>query len=712
MKPELVKSVATCTVLLSAFLLFFVQPLSTRLATPLIGGAPGVWITASLFFQVALIAGYLYAHLLIKLGSIRKEIALHLGFWGVGLFMLPIVTPEDWRLETSTGIPGQTLALYAQMIGMPFFFLASNSSLIQSWYARSGSLSSRNPYVLYGASNLGSLGALFAFPVFAEPFIGIAKISTLWFAGFALLGILIITLLLSVNEANNQKTNTAKIGASNPDIGQYATWMTLGFVPSSLMLVVSTKLSTDFGSIPLTWVLPLALFLLTFVVAFGVSESKMTSVSPFYVLGFGLLGAVLLPDALLVLSIGPVLMLLTGFFTLALAFHRVLFLSRPDPAYLTGFYLAMSVGGALGGLLNAIIAPTFFTSPIELHITLAIAIGLLLAQDKSPRRVALFVAITLCLIMMPLPSVSSRGLTALIMFLCIMISPFFGVHALRPKAGILLMGLLVLSAHHSGMPGATLLHQERNFFGIHRVIDYPNGFRAYVNGNTMHGGQYVEFTGRPTPQTYYHPTGGMGLFAGGDHWARSKNIAVIGLGAGAMTEYLRPGQMMDYFEIDPAVIEIASNPEYFQYLQGFSDQVEHHLGDARVTLAAQDKRYDVILIDAYSSDAIPMHISTLEAIRMYREKLSDGGVLLFHTTNRHFDLRPALKAAGDALGMNTYSSRTVSDEGFNVDLVQLKSPATPEPGAEWVPVEISLTTPWTDDKASPLSVLKLLWRDE
>ncbi|MEL6597789.1 MAG: transporter, partial [Pseudomonadota bacterium] len=376
----------TSTIFLSASLLFFVQPLFAKLVLPHIGGAPAVWTTAMLFFQTVLIAGYLYAHLSTKYLPVKAQIAVHLALWALALFFLPLSVPDTWSYDPNASPALQTLILFALGVGLPFAVLSANAPLIQSWYAKSGGPSADDPYFLYGASNLGSLIALLAFPLAAEPLLGATTIGWGWAMGFVVLGAgLLISGLTAQGDVPVVSTKTF----TAPSAKSIAWWLALAFVPSSLMLALTTKLSQDLGSVPLIWVLPLSLYLVTFVVAF---RDKMiagpATLKVAFLASLALIAAAFSGLAAPAMTWTLSGLLLLAFFVVATYAHRKLYETRPDSSGLTLFYVIMSVGGALGGLFNSILAPALFDQIQEGRVTVLIAAGLLFAGGArlSPRQ--------------------------------------------------------------------------------------------------------------------------------------------------------------------------------------------------------------------------------------------------------------------------------------------------------------------------------------
>ena len=709
----------TATIFTSALLLFFVQPLYTRMVLPQIGGAAAVWTTAMLFFQTVLIGGYLYAHLMNRYLAVNVQIAVHVGLVLLALTALPLAVPGSWAYDPGQPVVTQTLWLYALGVGLPFAVLSANAPLIQSWYRRSGGPSADDPYFLYAASNLGSLVALLAFPLIAEPLFGVSAISIGWSVGFVILG----PMLLMAGLAARAPGGPVRLAPDAPVTGgitlqQVGLWVFLAFLPSSLMLCVTTKISTDLGSFPLIWVIPLALYLLTFVLVFS-TRSRLTAGRLRLVLPFALI-------ALIYFSFKPAgtlagfAMMLGAYFVVGLTAHRLLFDARPDARHLTAFYLIMSIGGALGGVFNSIVAPIAFDRLSEYPVTVALCVLLLLAERSRnmPRELALGLVLSVILLLPILgivpglaelhPDWSVAGTIGL---LAVAYVALYRQRLVPVVAAISIMGMW-------GMFGrdAALLY-DRSFFGLHIVKDF-DGLRTYSNGTTIHGAQRLEEIGqRPTPLYYYHPNGPLAQVLATETAARAKAIGVVGLGIGAMSCYIRPGQDWHFYEIDQKVVDIALDPRLFDFMTQCGQASALHLGDARIVLQGQtDQKFDLLVIDAYSSDAIPVHLATLEATKLYMDRLTQDGMLLFHISNRFYDLSLPLAALASELGLE---ARIWVRNPSGADLARGDAPSTMvalartveglgEVGQDprWVPLPAPTIPVWTDDHADLLSALR------
>jgi hypothetical protein len=674
----------TATLFLSSALLFFVQPLFAKLVLPTLGGTPGVWNTCMVFFQTALLAGYAYAHLTPALLGVRLQALAHLALLAVPLALLPFgdvarsappagATPVVWLLT-----------LLLTTVGLPFFVVAASGPLLQKWFAHTDHPAARDPYFLYAASNLGSLLALLGYPLVVEPALLLTGSDgrpllpllhttdaaarwplnqvTVWAAGYVALLILFILCASAVRRpAATKATPAGSTDEPTPSALRRLRWVALAFVPSSWMLSVTTYLTTDIAAIPLLWVVPLALYLLTFILAFG----RRRLIPRRWVRQLQPLLAVMLAVVFLSEATEPVWLLvslhLAGFTVAALWCHGELAGDRPAARHLTEFYLWLSVGGALGGLFNGLLAPVVFSGLLEYPLILVLA-ALLRCWPRAgaPRRelnradlvrpALLGVGTALLVLVLQALGLPPGQLTMAVVFgPSAVVCYTFVDHPSRYAFG--LAALLMAGHAYHGIHGRPL-YRERSFFGVHRVnLDGQRGCHLLVHGNTVHGMQFLDPDKRRQPLTYYHPDGPIGRifrqFSGPD---AKPHVAVVGLGAGSLAAYGEPGQHFTFYEIDPMVARIARDPTFFTFLADCPAQVEIELGDARLTLAdAPNGRYGLLVIDAFSSDAIPLHLLTREALGLYLTKLADDGVLAFHISNRYLELAPVLaNLAADA----------------------------------------------------------------
>jgi hypothetical protein len=660
----------TVTTFVSALLLFSIQPMFAKMVLPVLGGSPSVWAVALCFFQGALLAGYCYAHLVIRLIGARNSGIIHIAVCVLAFVVLPIGLPTGW-IEPPPGEPYLwQLGLFTVGVGLPFFAVAANAPLLQAWFAATGHPHGRDPYFLYAASNLGSLIALLSYPLLLEPAFGLKALSGIWTMGFVVLVVLLVISFIAVRMGTG--AIVAASGAPSDEAGDRPaptwparlTWVGLALVPSALLTAFTTHVTTDVASAPLLWVLPLALYLLTFVLVF-----RERSLIPTPILLAAHLASVIL--ALLVLSQtireGWFITAGTGvavFFTSAMVAHRTLYEARPNAAHLTEFYLWMSLGGVFGGLFAALIAPKIFSEVFEYPLLLALSMAcrpraLAISLKNRDELLVLWLLIaTGVLVLIWGPWLATYfeydfrryGSTAALVAL-------FGIGILAfwkwpPRQ--LVMALLMFVAIAMYPSGVKRGDAQRSYFGVYRVA-LTGDYNILMHGTTLHGAQRIrddngdEITD-PTPGTYYYPMSPMAQSvrivrealaktapAGGA--APLGRYGVIGLGAGSLACHSSPGEKWRFFEIDPLMISIAKNPDNFSFLSKCQPDADIVIGDARLTISREaDSSLDLIIVDAFSSDAVPVHLMTAEALRLFLAKTTPTGVVVLHVSNRYLDL--------------------------------------------------------------------------
>ncbi len=637
------------TLFLSAALLFSVQLILAKMVLPLLGGTPAVWNTCMVFFQAALLAGYSYAHALPRLLSQRRQALVQAGLLALALLAFPLGV-RGWVPPSGADPSLWLLTLLLCTVGLPFFAVSATAPLLQKWFSGTAHPAARDPYFLYGASNLGSMAALLSYPVLVEPNVGLHAQSVAWMAGYGLL--LVLTLACAAlawrspapapleqkklpedkphrpSAARGKKKEMPWPAAgpredSRPMLDwtrsgwlRRLRWVALAFVPSSLVLGVTTYITTDIASVPLFWVLPLAVYLLTFILVFSrlppLVHQAMVLLLPAVIL---LYLATLSVEAPLKTS-EKIQMHLALLFVASMVCHGELARDRPDPRHLTEFYLLLSLGGVLGGAFNALVAPQVFSRVLE--YPLMIVAPFLLAPGLGMVQ-------------------TSRGRLVL--------TGAFVVFALA--VGLYLCG-------QTGRERGVLVYRERNFFGVLSVHHNPEAdVYLLYHGTTLHGAQLRDPTLRKFPLTYFSPTGPIGQFMKEFNPARpSARVAVVGLGAGSMAAYAQQGQQWTFYEIDPPVERIARDTDYFTFLhdaEGRGAEVRVVLGDGRLGLKEAPGEFDLIVLDAFGSDAIPVHILTREAVRVYLDHLAPGGVLAFHISSLNLFLYPVVaNLAADA----------------------------------------------------------------
>jgi len=660
----------TLTALAGAFLLFMIQPLFSRMSLPYLGGTPAVWNTAMVFFQVVLLLGYAWTHLSLRWLSLGVQMGAQAIIMLSALAFLPIALNPSLA-PTGEGSPyGWLLGVYAVSIGLPFFAVSTLAPLLQRWLSRTRHPDADDPYFLYAASNVGSIGALLAYPLLVEPTIGLAEQGRAWtfvYAGSLVLlaGCAAFT-ARSLRGAERESRTAVRQPESASTWRLRGRWVFLAAVPSSLLLSVTRHLTTDVAAVPFLWILPLTLFLLTFVIVF----SRRPLLPHSLVLRIQPLVLVFLP-LLLIQQFGDfrvsVIAHLLAFFVCAMVCHGELARQRPDAARLTEFYLYMSIGGALGGALTAIAAPLLFDAIYEYPI------GILLAclarpsladakggaEGEGGRRwshvavVVTIAAILLLMVRITQPDTLLESLSLEIRLVLLLVLVMVILRLARDRL-VLLTGILGLLVYYSpaGVDPDDTLERYRGFYGA-MTIERSADERTLLlkHGTTIHGAQFIDPMRKSEPTSYFSKASpaGQALEALG-RADRLEQVGLVGLGAGTLLCYRNEGQRWRVFEIDPLVEYVARDSGHFSFIETCAPEVPVVLGDARLSLSdEQDGRYDLIILDAFSSDAIPVHLLTREALGLYRRKLASGGVLLAHISNRHLDLRPVLaRLAADA----------------------------------------------------------------
>ncbi len=680
---------------LNAALLFVVEPMFTKMVLPLLGGTPSVWNTCLLFFQAALLVGYLYTHVTTRWLSVGRQALLHVALLVVAGTTLPLAIGQGRPPTSGTGAAiWWLLSLLTTTLGAPFVLLAAGAPMLQRWFAGTRHRLAGNPYFLYVASNLGSFAALLAYPTLIEPSLRLAEQRERWAWGYGVLLALLAMAALAAWRAGAAKSPAADgarddgqaLPASPPSPGGDAPrlptivptrawrlrWVLLAFAPSSLLLGVTTYLSTDIASVPFLWVLPLALYLLTFVLTFAPQPllDRRLVLSLQVLLAVGLMLTIGANPASRLTAVAA--LHLVTFFVMALVCHRELADARPRADYLTEYYLWISLGGMLGGVFNVLLAPLLYDRVIEYPFAMIVALALrpMWNTEGSPRRAALVDVVGPLLILgtvflgdkLPFPS-GKWGDYALYAYLGaagLAAASFYK----RPVRLALGAAALFLGTDLGIHRDSDTVYQGRSFFGVYRVRHYSQ-FLLLQHGTTTHGGQSLLDSRKTEPLTYYHREGPLGdlfrLATDGEH---PRAVALVGLGTGTTACYARPDERWTYYEIDPLIVSLATHPQLFTYLRLCQPEVRIVLGDARLSLAtAPDSSLDLIVLDAFSSDAIPVHLMTREALQMYTRKLRPGGIVAFHISNRYLELEPVLvELARDARLAGASANRDVTAE--------------------------------------------------
>jgi len=696
--------VFTATSFLGSALLFLVQPLVGRLLLPRAGGSASLWNTAMVFFQVSLLLGYLFTHLATNRLGVSRHRFLHLAVLTIPVMVLPLAVPNGWALDASRPVL-DTLTVLALMVGLPFFALATASPTLQRWFGETGHPQAHDPYFLYAAGNVGSIGALLGYPLLVEPNFGLSG----QVRGFSALYVMFVlaTLACAATLRGAPSAQAAVTKRTSIAWARRAKWVVLSAVPAALLLGTTRHIAADVASFPLLWVVPLTLYLLTFVIAFRSGSERFLPRTNAVML----VGAVGLTLSFLGMSLVMSLSLhLAWMFVAALLGHLRLAADRPGVEHLTEFYAWLSFGGALGGATVALVAPMVFDRVWEypLAIVAAVALAVPLPRavvPKLPARLALLGVVALLLAAGAWLRIDGQlRVTGVVLALASAVC-YFATRNPKLVAVVLAVNLVVIVAL---APTDTLL-RERSFFGTYEVRERSDGGVELVSGTTIHGQQLLSNPGQPS--SYYHPDGPLGdVFVAPAVGPRS--IGVVGLGAGEIAAYGKPGDTITFFEIDPVVADIALDARYFTHLSDSAAAIEIEIGDGRILLEQSDETFDVLVIDAFSSDAIPIHLLTVEAVDAYFDRIDDG-VLLMHISNRYFDLSPVLARVAEELGVEARHfahSPTRADYETGARASRWMALSRPDStvglDADWRPLE-GAGRLWTDDYSDILSTLDL-----
>jgi hypothetical protein len=715
----------SATSFLSALLLFCIEPMFSKMVLPVLGGTSAVWSVAMVVFQGLLLAGYVYAWAITTKLSLRSALYVHLGVLIAASFFLPVAMTTMLGEPPTQNIALWLIALFLISMGLPFFAVAANAPLLQAWFARTSQ--GGNPYFLYRASNFGSFVVLLSYPVVIEPLWGLSSQSRLWTLGYALLALGIATCgVLTLASGNTADVAQAPIARGAINWRDRAAWAVLGLIPSGLLVAVTAHISTDVASAPLLWIAPLALYLLTFVLAFtdkpAIALKWLLAIQPFTL---ALLAVLLFWDP--VLNWGFSLFgHLVAFFVAAMVCHTLLFRRRPDAGNLTEFYVWMSFGGVLGGIFAALIAPAIFNTILEYPLLMLAAFAIRPdLRDVSAKTWLTdfgFVALGSTVLAAAYIAMESRHAgSGLPIYATAVIAAAVGLPFLLRKPVIVLCLAAVLFAV-TGLfpPGQDILYRGRSFFGVYKVLN-QDGYHLFFHGTTAHGAEEIRdakghlITGTPEPLAYYYRGGALGNAVEAARAAHPLHrVAAVGLGIGAMSCYRQPGEQWTFYELDPLVVRIAQDKSLFRSLSVCAPGVPVVVGDARLTLKAAPRDTDVLILDAFTSDSVPVHLLTREAFTLYKSKLSPHGVIVFHISNRNLELADVVTASAAANGMvstvhyaltKSSKSRKFSPEVVVVahgdaDLAALKL------GNDWTPTKPKTGfRTWTDDYSNILGIL-------
>ncbi|MGF1549965.1 MAG: spermidine synthase [Sphingomonadaceae bacterium] len=719
------------TILLGSFLLFVTQPMVARMVLPRLGGAPAVWNSAMLVYQALLLAGYAYAH---AIGGMRpwRQAGLHLALFALAALWLPIGLLS--RQPPETLAPALWVPLFlAASIGPLFFLVSAQAPLMQRWYALGEGR--REPYPLYAASNLGSFAGLLCYPLLVEPAFTLREQSLFWSGGYALLALLVAACALTI--PRHAVAERPKTSSPAPPPARILLWVLLAAIPSGLMLSTNTHLTTDIVAMPLLWVLPLGLYLLSFTFAFAERRGPadaVTRIAPLILLMIGAFAFASGFQRPIVAATGG----LTLLFAVAVALHTRLYRLRPPPDRLTGFYLWLAVGGASGGLFGAILAPGLFDWTYEHPILIAAAAALLPQSPlhpllarlwEGPRGRLLAVAVPLLAFLLSIPAEGTlwpllSAETGAAVALLVSLAALAAIG--RPLVFAACMAALMLAWGGWGTILSPHESRTRSYFGIYSVsVDSDGDARLLTHGTTVHGKQNILPGREEEPTTYYARGSGVGLALAAVErlYGADADIAVVGLGTGTLACYREEGQDWTFFEIDPEVAGIARDSGSFTFLSRCAPEAGIVFGDARLSLAAAPEgAFDLIAVDAFSSDAIPIHLLTREALAVYRRALAPDGLLLLHISNRYLDLEPVVAAAAGAGGWsamriefrpdrkareaNLLASTWVALSPSAGTIAELVA-ASEEHAEGWARLRRRPgVAPWTDDYASIVPLLK------
>jgi SAM-dependent methyltransferase len=667
-----------CTIFVSAFLLFQVQPIIGKMILPWFGGSAAVWTTCLLFFQSLLVFGYLYSHWTIRFLQSRTQGWIHMVLLAASLAALPVLPDSNWKPSGSEDPAWLILGLLAASIGLPYFLLATTGPLLQAWFARErpGTV----PYRLFALSNLGSMLALLSYPIAVEPFFPTRVQSFGWSAMYIVFALLCGTLASrGIRRERALETSAPLRAARAPAVIQYALWAALAACPTVLLMAITSHLTQNVAPIPLLWILPLSLYLLSFILCFERDGwYRRAWYLPLLVLGLGGIGYTMIANKGLWIAIP---LYCATLFVCCMVCHGELAKLKPHPRYLTAFYLMIATGGALGGVFVAVLAPRVFNGEYELSIGLVATGALVVAilyRDPSCR---------LHRVPAKLSWLASTGLI------------------------FMLAWALAVEAHDLVQRSRLLM---RNFYGALRVSDTGQAERrTLVHGTIIHGEQYLAPERKCWPTTYYGEKTGAGLAIAATRDEGPQRVGVIGLGVGTLAAYGKPGDYYRMYEINPLVIKVANSE--FSFLQECGAAIDVVLGDARLSLEREPaQQFDVLLVDAFSGDSVPVHLLTREVFAQYFRHLKPDGIVAVHTSNKYLDLAPIVRLGADFHSKQAVRVDSEKDEGRGVysaswvlistrpdflALETIKDVAKEIPVTPWV-------RPWTDDYSSLYPILK------
>ncbi len=696
MKNRLVSVLFAVSVFVSAFLLFQIQPLISKAILPWFGGTPNVWTTCLLFFQTVLFGGYVYAHLLTSKLTPRWQATVHSVLLIAAVATISILPDATWKPTGDEAPVIRILGLLLVTVGLPYFVLSTTGPLLQSWFGRT--FPGRSPYRLYALSNIGSLLALVSYPFLFEPVIGMSQQSSIWSIGFFGLALLCglcgwVSVFFQTEAENATSAESSQPISQEMNVeanvektaGSWWQWFSLSMMASVMLLACTNQVCQDVAVVPFLWVIPLSLYLLSFILCFDGEQWYSR-------LGFGLGGAFSLALVTFLMTQPPsiglvveVLIYFSALFAVCMICHGELARLKPEPARLTSFYLIMAAGGASGGVFVGVIAPAFFPLLLEMHFALvlcsALAIGVYLNENGKRSE--------------------ANQIPAWV---------HYGAYA-----AVIVTAISLQSQASGTIRNSTRI--ERNFYGVLRIEDQsPHDPEEHTlnlrHGRILHGVQYQSPEKMMIPTTYFGPDSGIGrTFSALNESRPSIKVGVVGLGIGTLSGYGRKSDHFRYYEINEAVVRIAR--DNFRFLSGSPSKTETIVGDARLVLEREDPQgYDLLVLDAFSGDSVPTHLLTKEAVKIYMSHLNERGVLAFHVSNLHLDLASVTTALADQVGMEFRLAKFYGDDATSQvsSLWMIAShdkDILDDPGL----LELTITAPkdrvlWTDDFSNLYSVLK------
>jgi spermidine synthase len=718
----LAPAVFTAALFGSAFLLFWIEPLIARMLLPHLGGSQSVWNICLVFFQAILLLGYTYAYVLTRFSSLRQQVIAHTIMMAAGAGFLPVVVASDWSPSTADSPVLALFGILLLLLGLPFFALSANAPLLQQWYGAAAGRRARNPFLLYAVSNAGSLAALLAYPVIVEPNLTLSRQTALWTDGyFALIGMIVLAgFLAAFGQPDRQSAAVTSATTPAPAWPLRLKWLVYAALPSSLLLGVTGYVTADVAPFPFLWILPLSLYLLSFILTF--SERRLLD----HALAIKLLPlAIILAGAGFLVSwvslLAAVCIEFAAYFLIAIVCNGELARTKPHPDHLTEFYFWLSLGGVVGGVLTVLVSPLLFKDFVEYPLALSLTCLLMPGEaDNRQNAYARWIMAGAIIIVVIQPFASINRIISGGTILVGLVLAGYCAAAAKPRNPLLIALALLLALQSERlllMRYGSIILRDRSFYGVYTVTEDQNaGYRMMFHGPTLHGVELID-PKKYQPLTYYAAKGPLGDVMR-NAGRRSKAVAVIGLGIGSTGCYATAGQSWTFYELDPLVEEIATDSGLFHSLDRCVPKARIVLGDGRLKLAeAGHAKYDLLILDAFSSDAIPVHLLTREAFNGYASALKAHGVMAIHITNRHFDLAPVISRAAPEAGFVTYERDFTPPSGTDPALISpsrwmvlARNPndlrrIVANPGWQLI-VPGPDTKLWTDDYSNVLSALK------